>query len=218
MIDPDKFNPDLIKLANNCNVAYIFVGGSLLIKNTINKIIKSIKTITQIPVIIFPGDFSQLSKLADGILIPSLLSGRNTDYLIEKHVKAATKLKSSKLKTIPLGYILVGGGFKSTTEKVTKTKPLISKKEIINTAIAGELLGKKIIYLEAGSGAKHTVLNSIIKDVKKQISIPLIVGGGIDSVSKAKKIIKTNPDYLVIGNALEKMPQLILELSILFNS
>lgn len=188
----------------------------MLKANFIGKTIKSIKSITQIPVIIFPGDFSQLSNLADAILIPSLLSGRNTDYLIGKHVKAASKLKASKLKTIPIGYILVDGGNNSTTQKLTKTKPLALKKEIIETAIAGELIGKSLIYLEAGSGAKKTVLTTIIKDVKKQISIPLIVGGGIDSVAKARKILNSNPDYIVIGNALEKTPNLLIELSALF--
>ena len=194
-------------------MAYIFVGGSVLKANSIGKTIKSIKSITQIPIIIFPGDFSQLSNLADAILIPSLLSGRNTDYLIGKHVKASTKLKASKLKTIPIGYILVDGGNNSTTQKLTKTKPLTTKKEIIETAIAGQLLGKSLIYLEAGSGAKKTVLTSIIKDVKKQISIPLIVGGGIDSVAKAKIIISSTPDYIVVGNILETTPHFILELS-----
>ena len=188
----------------------------MLKANSIGKTIKSIKSITQIPVIIFPGDFSQLSNLADAILIPSLLSGRNTEYLIGKHVKAASKLKASKLTTIPIGYILVGGGNNSTTQKITKTKPLITTKEIVNTAIAGELLGKSLIYLEAGSGAKKTVLINSIIAVKKQISIPLIVGGGIDSVVKAKKILNSNPDYIVVGNALEKTPNLLVELSILF--
>ncbi len=216
LVDPDKYNPDVIKLANTCHVAYIFVGGSVLKANTIGKTIKSIKAITEIPIIIFPGDFSQLSNLADAILIPSLISGRNTEYLIGKHVNAAAKLKASKLKTIPIGYILVDGGNNSTTQKLTKTKPLITTKDIVNTAIAGELLGKALIYLEAGSGAKKTVLTNSIKAVKKQISIPLIVGGGISSVVKAKKILSSNPDYIVVGNALEKTPNLLAELSALF--
>lgn len=216
LIDPDKYNPNLIKMANNCRVAYIFVGGSSLKSNTFEKTIKSIKSITKIPVIIFPGDETQVSKYADGILILSLLSGRNAEYLIGKHVKAAAKIKSSNITTIPTGYILVDGANTSTTQKITKTKPLADKKEIIETAIAGELLGKHLIYLEAGSGAKKTLKNSIIKDVKKHISIPLIVGGGIDSVIKTKNILLSNPDYIVIGNALEKNPDLLIELNKLF--
>jgi phosphoglycerol geranylgeranyltransferase len=216
LIDPDKYNSELIKLANKTKVSYIFVGGSVLKNNTFEKTIKSIKSITKIPVIIFPGDESQVSKHADGILMLSLLSGRNAEYLIGKHVKAASKIKASNLKVIPTGYILIDGANTSTTQKITKTKPLTNKKEIIETAIAGELLGKKLIYLESGSGAKKALEASIIKEVKKNITIPLIVGGGIDSVSKAQKSIIPNPDYIVIGNALEKKPELLIEIDKLF--
>lgn len=216
LIDPDKYNPELIKIADKSKVSYIFVGGSILKKNTFEKTIKSIKSITEIPVIIFPGDETQVSKHADAILMLSLLSGRNAEYLIGKHVKAASKIKASKLKVMPTGYILIDGSNKSTTQKITKTKPLISKKEIIETAIAGELLGKHLIYLEAGSGAKKTLSASVIKDVKKNISIPLIVGGGIDSVEKVSTILQSNPDYLVIGNALEKCPDLLIDINYLF--
>ena len=216
LIDPDKYNPDLVYLANVCKVSYIFVGGSSVKKNNFEKTIKSIKSNTQIPVIIFPGDETQISKHADGLLLLSLLSGRNPDYLIGKHVNAAHRIKASKLKTIPTGYILVNGGNASTTQKITKTKALLSSKEVVNTAIAGELLGKQLIYFEAGSGAKKIVTPALIKQVKKNISIPLIIGGGIDTVAKAKNILATNPDYIVVGNALEKTPQLILELNKLF--
>ncbi len=216
LIDPDKYNPDLIKNANHCKVAYIFVGGSVIKNNNFEKTIKSIKSLTKIPLIIFPGDENQVSKYADAILMLSLLSGRNAEYLIGKHVKAATKIKASKLQVIPTGYMLIDGANKSTTQKITNTKPLTDKKEIIETAIAGELLGKKLIYLEAGSGAKKTLTNSLITSVKKNISIPLIVGGGINSTSKAKQILKANPDYMVVGNALEQNENLLIELSNLF--
>ena len=216
LIDPDKYNPDLIRLANKSKVSYIFVGGSILKKNTFEKTIKSIKSITRIPVVIFPGDETQVSKHADAILMLSLLSGRNAEYLIGKHVKAASKIKASNLTVIPTGYILIDGNNTSTTQKVTKTKPLTKKKEIIETAIAGDLLGKKLIYLEAGSGAKKTLAISIIKDVKESINIPLIIGGGINSVLKAKNILKSNPDYMVIGNALEKHPELLIDINKLF--
>ncbi|MCC6182699.1 MAG: geranylgeranylglyceryl phosphate synthase family protein [Bacteroidia bacterium] len=194
----------LVQLANKSKVSYIFVGGSGLKKNNFEKIIKSIKSITKIPVIIFPGDESQVSKHADAILILSLLSGRNVEYLIGKHIKAANKIKASKLHTIPTGYILVEGASKSTTQKITKTKPLVNTKEIISTAIAGELLGKQLIYLEAGSGAKRILSTKIIKEVKKNVIIPVVVGGGIDSESKVKEILKAKPDYIVVGNALER--------------
>lgn len=213
LIDPDKYNPELVELANECKVAYVFVGGSSLKKNNLDKVVKSIKKITSIPIVIFPGDESQFSKSADGILMLSLLSGRNADYLIGKHVLVAKKIKESKLKTISTGYILVEGGSKSTTQKITKTKALSSVKDIVNTAIAGELLGKQLIYLEAGSGAKKIVLPTLVAKVKSQISVPIIVGGGIDTLSKAKVIIASNPDYMVVGNALEVNPYLLLELN-----
>ena len=216
LIDPDKYNPEIIKMADYCKVKYIFVGGSKLRGNTFEKTIKSIKSITKIPVIIFPGDETQVSKYADGILILSLISGRNAEYLIGKHIKAAKKIKVSKLSTIPTGYILVDGDKISTTQKVTKTKPINTKKEIIETAIAGELLGKQLIYLEAGSGASKTLKTSIISAVKKNIGIPLIVGGGINSIEKARKIINTKPDYMVVGNALEKNPNLLYDFNNLF--
>jgi phosphoglycerol geranylgeranyltransferase len=216
LIDPDKYNPELIKMANQCQVNYIFVGGSSLQKNNFEKTIKSVKSLTKIPVIIFPGDETQISRLADGILILSLLSGRNAEYLVGKHVKAASKIKASKLTPIPTGYILVDGDKTSTTQKITKTKPLQSKKEIIETAIAGQLLGKQLIYLEAGSGAKKTLNTSIIKEVKKHISIPLIIGGGINSITKAKNILDAKPDYMVIGNALETNPDLLIKINKLF--
>ncbi len=217
LVDPDKYNPKLITLANKCNVACIFVGGSMLKRNNIESTVKSIKKLTKIPVIIFPGDETQVTRFANGILILSLLSGRNAEYLIGKHVKAAKQIKMSKLITIPTGYILINGDRKSTTQKVTRTKPLYNKKEIVSTAIAGEILGKQLIYLESGSGAKQTLNTSIIKEVKKNISIPLIVGGGIDSFKKAEKIVKSNPDYIVVGNALEKNIMLLDEIKKLFN-
>ncbi len=216
LIDPDKYNPELILLANNCNVSYIFVGGSVLKNNNINAVIKSIKSKTNIPVIIFPGDETQISKYADGMLLLSLISGRNAEYLIGKHVKASLKIKQSKIKTLPTGYILIDGNKKSTTQKITKTIPLSSKKEIVETAVAGELIGLRAIYLEAGSGASKTINASLITTIKKYISTPLIVGGGITTLAKAKAIIKSKPDYIVVGNALEINPKLLLEFSPLF--
>jgi len=217
LIDPDKYNPELIELANTCKVSYIFVGGSKLKhKTSFEKTIKSIKSLTKIPVIIFPGDETQVSKYADGILMLALISGRNPEYLIGKHVKASLAIKKSKLKTIPTGYILVDGGSESTTQKVTKTIALKNKKDIVTTAIAGELLGLNTIYLEAGSGAAKTLTPALITQVKNNIELPLIVGGGINSVTKTKQILKSNPDYIVVGNALEKNPDLLLDLNTLF--
>ncbi len=216
LIDPDKYNPELIKQINNTKVQYIFVGGSKLKDNNLATTVKSIKRLTNKRVIIFPGDETQITKFADGILILSLLSGRNPDYLIGKQVLAAKKIKATHITVIPTGYILIDGGNTSTTQIVSNTLPLKQKKDIISTAIAGELIGKQIIYLESGSGAKKTLSNHIIQEVKQNISIPLIIGGGLNSIEKIKKCLMANPDYIVIGNALERNPNLLTEINTLF--
>jgi phosphoglycerol geranylgeranyltransferase len=216
LIDPDKFNPQLIKLANQCNVHYFFVGGSKLTNGSVEKTISSIKKLSKIPIVIFPGDEKQLSAKADAVLFLSLLSGRNPDYLIGKQVLAAPFIKQKKLECISTAYILVEGNKKSTTQKVTNTKPLSDTKIIINTCIAAELLGFKTVYLEAGSGAKKNINTTLIKKAKQNINIPLLVGGGINSVKKAQQAINVGADVLVIGNALEKRIVLLKELSLLF--
>lgn len=216
LIDPDKFNPELVKLANQCHVHYFFVGGSELITGSIEKTITAIKKLSKIPIIIFPGDEKQLSAKANAVLFLSLLSGRNPDYLIGKHVLAAPFIKQKNLECISTAYILVNGNKTSTTQKVTNTKPLSNTQTIINTCIAAELLGFKTIYLEAGSGAKKNINAALIKKVKHNISLPLIVGGGINNLSKAKQAINAGADILVIGNALEKESIWLKQLSLLF--
>ena len=215
LIDPDKFNPDLIKLANKNNVSCFFVGGSGLIKNNISAVIKKIKKLSDLPVILFPGDEKQLTKNADGLLLLSLLSGRNPEYLIEKHVKAAPIIKKLKLSFLPTAYLLIDGGKTSTTQKITKTKPINPKNISLvkNTSIAGEQLGFKAIYLEAGSGATKSVSASLINTIKKSVTIPVIVGGGVNSKAVAEKLIKAGANMIVVGNALEKNKNLIIEIS-----
>ena len=216
LVDPDKFNVELIELANRCNVHYFLVGGSTLTHGNIEKTISIIKKHSKIPVIIFPGDEKQISAKADAVLFLSLLSGRNPDYLIGKQVLAAPFIKQKKIECISTAYILVEGNKKSTTQKVTNTVPLSNSKKIIHTAIAAEFFGFKTVYLEAGSGAKNNINTVLIKQVKRNINVPLFIGGGIDSVTKAKQVIKAGADVLVIGNALEKNIYLLKELSLLF--
>jgi putative glycerol-1-phosphate prenyltransferase len=218
LIDPDKFNPELIILANSSKVSCFLVGGSKLRSWDISKTIKAIKKISNIPVILFPGDENQLSKYADGLFLPSLLSGRNPDYLIEKHVAMAPKIKEMKLQHLPMAYLLIDGGKPSQTQKVTKTLPLHPKNSsrIINTAIAAEQLGFKLLYLEAGSGAKTNIPISLIKAIKKNVSIPVIVGGGIDTVKKMKEVTKSGANIIVVGNALEKNVHLLPNFSMCF--
>lgn len=213
LIDPDKFNSKLIDLADKSKVSFFLVGGSQLKKNNLGSVITRIKKHSAKPVIIFPGDEQQMMcKNGDGLLIPSLISGRNAEYLIGKHVKAAQTIKKNKIKTISVGYILINGHSISTTQKVTHTKALGSVKLAVDTAVAGELLGLKAIYLEAGSGAKAQVNSKIIKAVKNNISIPLFVGGGIDSLAKAKLAVNTGAHFIVVGNALEKNLYLLSEI------
>jgi phosphoglycerol geranylgeranyltransferase len=214
LIDPDKFNGELIDLAEKSAVSFFLVGGSTLKKNNLSQIISEIKRRSKKPVFIFPGDETQISKNADGLLLLSLISGRNPEYLIGKHVKAAKKIIASKLETLSTGYILIDGQKKSTTQKITKTTAMESKNlgSIVDTAIAAQLLGFGAIYLEAGSGAKQPVNAGIIKKVKAAIGLPLLVGGGINNYTKAKNAVKAGANVVVIGNSLEKNINLLSEI------
>lgn len=218
LIDPDKFDRELIKLADSHAVHYFFVGGSKLAKNNLGKVVSEIKKLSKIPVVIFPGDETQLSEKTDAMLFLSLLSGRNPEYLIGKQILAAPIIKKKKIQSISTAYLLIGHNNLSTTRKVTRTKPIDEKdvSAIVNTCMAAELLGFKAIYLEAGSGAKEAIRASIIKKVKQSVALPLIIGGGIDSAAKTRAAIKSGANIVVIGNALEKNKFLIKDLSSLF--
>lgn len=212
LIDPDKFNIQVV-LEGNKYADLFFVGGSDLKFGLINKIIPLVKKKSKLPVIIFPGHLNQLDKNADAMFIPCLLSGRNPEYLIGQHVDHAKAIKSSSIETISLGYILVDGNAVSTTQKITHTKPLSGLANILKTAIAGQLLGMDMIYLEAGSGASSVVNMKTIKAVKRNIDLPVIVGGGINSYKKAKQAKDAGSDIVVVGNALEKNVTLLKEIS-----
>jgi phosphoglycerol geranylgeranyltransferase len=219
LVDPDKFDPRLIALAKASCVSCFLVGGSRLEKGSIEGTIRAIKKISRIPVILFPGDENQLHPMADGLLLLSLLSGRDPEYLIEKHIRAAPLIKRYKLPFLSTAYMLINGARRSTTEKVTGTRPLdpANQEYIANTSLAAEQLGFGAIYLEAGSGAAKQVNASLIKRIKKTTSLPLIVGGGIDSAAKAKASVKAGADMIVVGNALEKNVYLLAEISKLFS-
>ncbi len=214
LIDPDKFNPALVKLCDRSKVSFFLVGGSKLKKNNLNAVVLNIKKRSSKPVFIFPGDETQLSKNADGLLMLSLISGRNAEYLIGKHVRTASLIKKMKLETLPTGYILIDGKNRSSTQKVSQTNGINGNKitEIVDTALAGEMLGLRAIYLEAGSGAKKEVNQKIIKAVKRCCSIPLIVGGGINTYIKAKNAVISGANVVVVGNALEKNIYLLTEI------
>ena len=219
LIDPDNVTTsDLYKIteiSKESNVDYIFVGGSLLIHNNLDEVIKEIKENCNIPVILFPGNTLQVSLNADAILFLSLISGRNPEMLIGKHVEAAPEIKRHNLEAIPTGYMLIDGGKPSSVEYMSNTKPIPGDKHgiAVSTAIAGELLGLKTIYMDAGSGASHPISQKMISSVRKAVNLPLIIGGGIDSREKALSACNAGADIVVVGNAIEKDKSLIIDIA-----
>ncbi|MFO7827686.1 MAG: geranylgeranylglyceryl/heptaprenylglyceryl phosphate synthase [Bacteroidales bacterium] len=217
LIDPDHHNDqsiiELVQNANQSKVDLIFVGGSLL-NSSINQSLQLIKKNTSLPVVLFPGSLLQVSSEADGILLLSLISGRNPDLLIGNHVIAASHIKKSRLEVLPTGYILVEGGKSTSVEYMSNTKPIPADKTdiAVATAIAGEMLGLKLIYLEAGSGAKSSLADEMIRQVKNNINIPLIVGGGIKNEQDIQRIINAGADIIVAGTILEKDSSLLASL------
>lgn len=207
LLDPDKIDWDKLEILVDklCQspATHIFIGGSRVFTDRIDELIVEIKDHCDLPIILFPGNPSQISHHADGILFLSLLSGRNPDFLIGHHVKAAPLLRNSKLEIIPTGYVLIESGSETAVAKVTGTRPLANLDEIVATAIAGEMQGKNLIYLEAGSGAKRAVSAKIIKSVSENLSVPLIVGGGITSAEGIETAYANGADLVVIGTAFE---------------
>jgi len=214
LIDPDKYTlsslKKLITLSEKSGVDYFFFGGSLLTRDQQDRFIGLIKANSEIPVVLFPGNHFQINPKADGILFLSLISGRNPELLIGKNVIEAPYLKASKLEVIPTAYLLIDGGNRTTVAYMSQTDPIPSEKSEIAvcTAMAGELLGMQLIYLDAGSGAKKPVPLNMIRQLKKVLSLPLIVGGGICSVAQAYSACRAGADVVVVGNAIEKNPGL----------
>ncbi len=218
LLDPDKLELTEIKqTAKNIDpkkVDFIFVGGST-VKNGITKVfVKKLKTCTNIPLVLFPGDFSQINKYADAILFLSLLSGRNPEYLIEQQIRSVPLLQKMDLEIISTGYILIDGGVETAVQRVSETLPISQNniEKIVQTACAGMYLGNKLIYLEAGSGAKDSVNPKVIKDVKGEITIPLIVGGGIRTKKQLELAYQNGADLVVIGNGFEENSSLLFQL------
>lgn len=209
LLDPDKVKLDrlfdLIEKIKTSPATHIFVGGSIVESDKIDELVLMLKEELSIPIILFPGNPSQISLYADGILFLSLLSGRNPDYLIEHHISAVSLLKKSNLEVISTGYLLIESGSETAVERVSQTKPLNRNNNelVCQTAKAGEYLGNKLIYLEAGSGAKLAVPLEMIKAVSKEISIPLIVGGGICSQQAIQAAFDSGANLVVIGTAFE---------------
>lgn len=208
LIDPDKFEtcrtPEFFQKIP-ASTTHIFVGGSTVEKGVTEGTVDALRKATSLPIVLFPGDYSQVSETADGILFLSLISGMNPEYLIGQQVKAVRQLKASALEIIPTGYLLIDGGKETAVQRVTQTLPL-SQQEVevvVHTSLAGEYSGKQLIYLEAGSGAMYPVGGKIISEVKAAINIPLIVGGGIRTEEQLQEAYKAGADMVVMGTAFE---------------
>ena len=209
LLDPEKLALDsvvpFVEKINASPATHIFVGGSSFEGNHLDEIIQNIKKNTDLPIVLFPGNPSQISAEADGILFLTLLSGRNPDYLIEHQVNAVPFVKKTSLEVISTGYILIESGNETSVQKVTQTQPLKrdNAEYILQTAQAGELIGNKLIYLEAGSGAKWSVPTEVIELVAQNINIPVLVGGGIRSKEAIENAYKAGATMVVIGTAFE---------------
>ncbi len=219
LIDPDKHSTAsaiaIGEQAQKAQVDLIFVGGSLMISNHLDEIIASLKTTFSGSIILFPGNTTQISAQADGILFLSLISGRNADFLIGSQVVAAPILKQTQLEILSTGYMLIDGGKTTTAHYMSQTMPIPSDKADIAacTAMAGEMLGMKLIYMDAGSGALTPISPAMITMVKKTISVPLIIGGGIRSKEQAMAAAQAGADIIVIGNIIEENPTLLNEIT-----
>jgi phosphoglycerol geranylgeranyltransferase len=212
LIDPDEMRLEnfdqILLLAAAGHVDYFFIGGSLIVNNELERCVRHIKSHSKVPIILFPGNTYQISPFADGILLLSLISGRNPDLLIGKQVVAAPYLKKSSLEILATGYMLVDGGKPTAVSYISNTQPIPADKPDIAvcTAMAGEMLGLKLLYMDAGSGARQPVSNTMIRQVSQNTDIPLIVGGGIRTPAQAEERLAAGADMLVIGNAIEKDP------------
>lgn len=219
LIDPDKVDVavlnQLISLSVGSQVDYFFVGGSLVISDHLDECIQQIKKNCDIPVVLFPGSPSQVSSYADALLYLSLISGRNPELLIGQHVISAPLVKKSGLEIISTGYMVIDGGAPTTVSYISNASPIPADKNEIAmcTAMAGEMLGMKVVYMDAGSGAKTPITESMIEKVARYIDVPLIVGGGITDPEKAYLNCKAGADIIVVGNAIEKDATLIKEIS-----
>ena len=207
LIDPDKMRlgklDQIIELSARCHVDYFFIGGSLLVNSQLDQCLQMIRQRTHIPMILFPGSSYQLSNKADALLFLSLVSGRNPDLLIGQHVIAAPYIKLSSLEVLPTGYMLIDGGVGTTVMYMSNTSPIPSNKADIAvcTALAAEMLGLKLIFMDAGSGATKPISAEMIAAVRGAVSVPLIVGGGIRSADKVQENLKAGADVIVMGNA-----------------
>ena len=220
LLDPDKVEDPsrilpLINLANENCIDLFFVGGSLITTTSLSEVVRKIKQHVTIPVVLFPGNSIQIDPAADALLFLSLISGRNPELLIGQHVVAAPIIRNTNLEVIPTGYMLINSGKLTSVAYISNTMPIPEDKYSLaaSTAMAGEMLGLQCIYMDAGSGADKEITPKMIASVRKVVKVPLIVGGGINTAQKAFNALNAGADMIVIGNALEKNPELLIEIS-----
>jgi len=215
LVDPDKLNNDQLELltstSQKAGVDFFFVGGSLLTSGSLDTCVKILKANSNIPVVLFPGNTYQVSNHADAILFLSLISGRNPDMLIGMHVISAPYIKMSGLEVVPTGYMLIDSGKPTAVTYMSNSFPIPSDKKDIAacTAMAGEMLGMKLIFMDAGSGAQRTVSEDMIGFVKQSVNVPVIIGGGIKTEEKLESVLFAGADIAVIGNKFETEPDMI---------
>lgn len=211
LIDPDfggvVFWEQMVAASAHSPVKMIFIGGSFMHKDQLELCIETMRK-TGLPIVLFPGSAHQISSSADGILLLSLLSGRNPEFLIGQHVLAARSLKRSGLSIWPTAYLLIDGGKPTTASYVSNTQPLPADKPLLAsaTALAGELLGMSLVYLDAGSGAALPVSMDTIASVRREVSVPIIVGGGIRTQQEVEQAWSAGANWVVLGNVIEQDP------------
>lgn len=225
LIDPEKTNTEdqlkpLLSLISKLEPEFIFVGGSTVSQQQMKDCLQVIKKYSSIPTVIFPGSAEQVDEQADALLFLSLLSGRNPDYLIGHQVRSARQLKKMDIETISTAYLLVDGGKTSSVSYVSQTSPIPNEQIgiAVNTAVAGEMLGFKAVFMDAGSGAINAVPTEMIRAVKSEIDIPLIIGGGIKTIEEMDAVYEAGADVVVIGNKIEKDVDFMLDLISYFKS
>ncbi len=214
LIDPDKYLSvseieQVVKDVQKIAPDFLFVGGSLINHNLMDEMVKLFKTRLSIPVVLFPGNNQQISSKADAILLLSLISGRNAELLIGQHVQSAFVLQKSGLEIIPTGYLLIDGEKKTSVQYISNSQPIPNDKNniAVATALAGEQLGLKLIYLDAGSGANKAVPLEMVRTVQEHLQVPIIVGGGIKTKEQIKETWKAGANLVIVGTAFEKNPK-----------
>jgi phosphoglycerol geranylgeranyltransferase len=220
LIDPDKVTDEdslseIIHLSVKHGVDFFFVGGSLITEDSLDWVVRMLRAESSLPVVLFPGSNLHIHQQAHAILFLSLISGRNPELLIGQHVVAAPILKKSRLEVIATGYMLIGSGVQTTAAYISNTLPIPNDKPSVAacTAMAGELLGMRLLYMDAGSGAPEPIAPRVIGAVRRSVDLPLIVGGGIRSGVAARQALQAGADVVVVGNGIEKNPNLLIEVS-----